>query len=268
MALNVFTAEEGPWPGPSWSADTYEAEDGVLHDIGYEASNAGFSGWGYLAGWNADGQWVDFHPTVATRGTYRVTLRYAAGAGQASRYLYANGSGVVANLAFPATASWSSYANVSADVNLNAGVNTVSVIFNSSMGSSSYLNLDAMTVEPRPTCDSGSLPVRSPLANRGGGPLLGAFALLVAGRRCDELPGGHRWRPGLQHVRYVLRARRWRWERIDGLWRPRPVAPPRQARPRTSSAGPRSHRPWGRSRPTEAPPPPRRFSVGEPRLER
>jgi hypothetical protein len=71
---------------------------------------------------------------------------------------------VVANLAFPATASWSSYANVSADVDLNAGVNTVSVIFNSSMGSSSYLNLDAMTVEPRPTCDSGSLPGPTPLS--------------------------------------------------------------------------------------------------------
>ncbi|HEX2915383.1 MAG TPA: glycoside hydrolase family 76 protein [Chloroflexia bacterium] len=125
---------------------TYEAENGVSHNINSESTSAGFNGRGYLAGWNSDGQWVDFNFNLANAGTYNLTFRYAAGAGNASRLIYVNGSNVVTNQSFANTGSWSSWNTVTiSNVSLNAGSNTVSVIFNSSNGSSNYLNLDQLT---------------------------------------------------------------------------------------------------------------------------
>jgi predicted alpha-1,6-mannanase (GH76 family) len=146
MALSRYASSLGPDPEPASS--TYEAEDGVVHAIGLEASHAGFSGWGYLAGWQGDGQWVDFHVSVPASGTYHLKLRYAAGAGNASRLVYINGQNVVPNLALPSTGSWDSWSTVTTDVVLPAGKSTISIIYNSSLGSTSYVNLDAITVAP------------------------------------------------------------------------------------------------------------------------
>lgn len=127
--------------------EEYEAENGVRHSINIENTNAGYTGRGYLAGWNSDGQWVDFHVNVATAGSYQVTLRYAAAAGDATRYIYVNGAGVINNQTFPNTGSWSSYSTVTiSGLQLNAGTNTISVIFNSSLGNSNYLNLDNIII--------------------------------------------------------------------------------------------------------------------------
>jgi hypothetical protein len=85
---------------------------------------------------------------VPQSGSYNVTLRYAAAAGNASRYIYVNGNGVVNNLALPGTGSWSSWNTVTVSgVALNAGANTISVIYNSSLGSSNYVNLDEITLQ-------------------------------------------------------------------------------------------------------------------------
>jgi hypothetical protein len=100
-----------------------------------------------LAGWNSDGQWVDFHVNVAVSGTYKITLRYAAGAGDATRYLYINGTGIINNQLLPGTGSWSNYQTVTiTGLQLNAGTNTISVIYNSSLGNSNYLNLDNLVL--------------------------------------------------------------------------------------------------------------------------
>jgi hypothetical protein len=93
-------------------------------------------------------QWVDLFPYVAQTGRYTLTFRYVAAAGDASHYIYVNGSGVTDNVSFPSAGSWSAWSTVTiSGVNLNSGANTVSVIFNSSKGSASYLNLDTMTVQ-------------------------------------------------------------------------------------------------------------------------
>jgi predicted alpha-1,6-mannanase (GH76 family) len=146
MALNLFAASLGP--APLGKPGRYEGEDGVVHGLGLEATHGTFSGWGYLAGWNADGQWIDLPVQVATAGSYHVTLRYAAGAGDAARYLYLNGASAVARQAFPATGSWDTWSSSTVTLTLPAGASTLSVIYNSSMGSSGYLNLDYVDVTP------------------------------------------------------------------------------------------------------------------------
>lgn len=126
----------------------YQAENGTLHNLGTEATYAGYHGTGYLAGWNSDGQWVDLNVTVPASGNYSLILRYSGGAGNATRYIYANGAGVVSNQGFPGTGSWSNYNTIVINnVPLNSVSNTVSVIFDSSKGSTNYLNLDELTVE-------------------------------------------------------------------------------------------------------------------------
>jgi predicted alpha-1,6-mannanase (GH76 family) len=131
---------------PADPADTYEAEEGVLHQLGLEASNAGYGGWGYVAGWSADGQWVDFKVNVAAAGTYDLAFRYAAGAGTATRQVFASNAEVVANEIFPGTAGWSAYSTQIVTTTLPAGSSVVSVIYNGAKGSSSFMNLDQLII--------------------------------------------------------------------------------------------------------------------------
>ncbi|EPX56895.1 Serine O-acetyltransferase [Cystobacter fuscus DSM 2262] len=145
-ALNRFAQHYGAYPGSGIPSNRYEAENAVLHRLGLEANGAGFTGWGYVAGWNGDSQWIDFRVYNATAGTRTLTFRYAGGAGNASRLVFINGANAVANKSFPGTGSWNTYGTVSVTSNLPAGWSTVSLIYNSSQGSSNYLNLDSLTV--------------------------------------------------------------------------------------------------------------------------
>ncbi|WP_372662283.1 RICIN domain-containing protein [Cohnella sp.] len=126
---------------------TYEAEAAVLHSLSTESIHGGYTGKGYVAGWNLNNQWVDFNVIANTAGTYNLTFRYAGGAGAAGRYLYVNGTGIVNNLSFSGTGSWNAYNTVIVqNVHLNIGSNTISLIFDSSKGSSNWLNLDNLQV--------------------------------------------------------------------------------------------------------------------------
>jgi predicted alpha-1,6-mannanase (GH76 family) len=141
-------AGKGPAAPP---AGVYQAEEAVLHHLGLEAQNGGFEGWGYVAGWNKDAQWVDFRISVATAGNYDLELRYAAGAGDASRLVFVNGQNLVDNEPFPSTGSWTSYGlQAVVNVPLPAGESVMSVIFNGSLGSKSFLNLDRLAVTKSP----------------------------------------------------------------------------------------------------------------------
>jgi len=144
MTLAAVAILEGS--APADPPGVYEAEESVLHSVGLEALHGNFDGWGYVAGWNADGQWVDFLVNVEAAAAYDLTFRYAAGAGDATRLVYVNGENAVANQSIPSTGSWDTYATVTATVSLTAGANTVSLIYNSSLGSTNYVNLDRLSV--------------------------------------------------------------------------------------------------------------------------
>ncbi len=144
-ALAVYTELLGGYFVPL-AANLFEAEDSVLHHLGLEASHPGFGGWGYVAGWNGDGQWIDFK--VSGHLGDQLTFRYSAGAGDATRLIFINGAQAFPNQTFASTGSWDTYADMTVQVPLQSGVNTVSVIYNSSLGSSNYLNLDWLSITP------------------------------------------------------------------------------------------------------------------------
>ena len=129
MALNIYSPRE------TLTSDHYEAEDAIVRGIGLERSHAGFDGWAYLAGWNQPGQSVDFHVTVAAAGTYTVTLRYAAGAGDATRTIAGSSH------TFASTGSWDTWATTTVQLQLPSGASTIAVA-----PGSNYLNLDWITV--------------------------------------------------------------------------------------------------------------------------
>jgi len=146
MGLNLFAQQFGAYPGSGIPANQYEAENATLHNIGLEANGAGFTGWGYIAGWNGDGQSIDFHVNFPNAGGRTLTFRYAAGAGNASRLISINGVNAFSNQTFANTGSWTNYNFVSVSYNFPAGPSTISVVFNSALGSANFLNLDNMTV--------------------------------------------------------------------------------------------------------------------------
>ncbi|HTL90555.1 MAG TPA: glycoside hydrolase family 76 protein, partial [Leptolyngbya sp.] len=124
-----------------------QAETGTLHNLTIEAVYAGYQGAGYIAGWNRDGQWVDFLLTLPSAGRFDLIVRYAAAAGNAIRFIFVNGRAIVNAQLFPGTGSWTVWNTITLpNISLNAGNNTVSIIFNQSKGSRNWLNLDQLII--------------------------------------------------------------------------------------------------------------------------
>lgn len=119
----------------------HEAEGAELRNVGTEAIHRGFTGAGYVAGWHRDGQCVEF--TVAGGGT--VTLRYAAGAGDAYRSIKVDGEVQAVRVLFTGTGSWRNYSTVSLHLRLNDRAR-VEVCLDWAAGDRNYLNLDSLTV--------------------------------------------------------------------------------------------------------------------------
>ncbi|WP_052088188.1 glycoside hydrolase family 76 protein [Paenibacillus wynnii] len=110
-----------------------------------ESTNPGFSGRGYIGGWNTNGTSIDFYVNQNSAGSKTVTFRYAAAAGNASRYVKVNGVFIANNLVFNSTSSWGNYGTVTVTIPLNAGSNTIQLGYDSSKGNSNYLNVDLLS---------------------------------------------------------------------------------------------------------------------------
>lgn len=157
IALSRFAQRYGSYPDAGVPANRFEAENATLHHIGLEASYAGFTGWGYIAGWNANGTSVDFTVNFPTAGTHTLTFRYAAGAGNATRQILINGVTAVANQSFPGTGAWGSYNSVSISRSFPAGTSVISLAFNSALGNGNYLNVDNLTIPTLTAAPPGPL---------------------------------------------------------------------------------------------------------------
>ncbi len=100
----------------------------------------------YICCWGTQGQFVTFSFNVAG-GATNLVLRYGAGNGIAHRKIELDGSVLVANQAFAATANWSTWTTLTLNqASLAAGAHTLKVWFDSTAGSNQYLNLDNLTV--------------------------------------------------------------------------------------------------------------------------
>ncbi len=124
----------------------YEAENATHTDIMTETKYGGYSGTGYLAGWNQDGTRVTFTITAEAARDSRLTFRYSTGAGVGHRYLAVNGAAHTDKLTFASTGSWSSYTTLTVDIELVEGSNTITLAFDGAKGSSNWINLDRINL--------------------------------------------------------------------------------------------------------------------------
>ena len=150
MALNLHAALLDPAPDGAPASTVVQAEDAVLRGVGVEASHRGFDGWGYAAGWHAEGQRVDFAVEVPAEGDYTLGFRYAAGAGDALRAISIDGAHLVDAERFTATSGWDDYQEVTEVAHLGAGRSVVTVAYRDALGSDGYLNLDRLSLDALP----------------------------------------------------------------------------------------------------------------------
>ena len=147
---------------------TYQSQDATLQGgLSLATQFAGYlSNSGYVDNWSQDGQSVSFTVSAPAAGTDLLIIRYAAGGGNAARYLQVNGNqntanfptgpiytsgtsnSVIAQISLPATNSWNTYDLAVFPALLNQGNNTITISFNSSQNSRNPLNLDEFTVTP------------------------------------------------------------------------------------------------------------------------
>lgn len=123
---------------------TYQAENATFQAEMMDAIDQGYHGTGYIKS-ETDDQSITFKISTACAGNYSLVFRYTAPEDNTSRYLYVNGKSLVANQLFPTQKDWN-YLTVS-NVWLNAGDNTMSVLFDSAKGSRRLLKLDEVRIE-------------------------------------------------------------------------------------------------------------------------
>ncbi|MDR0922614.1 MAG: DUF4968 domain-containing protein [Lactobacillales bacterium] len=104
----------------------YEAEFAELNDVQGANDHPGYTGKGFIAGFDQLGSSVNFE-VAAKAGNYKLVLRYSAGTEAASRNISINGQ--EQKVDFPKTSNWDTWSTVEVPVTLVNGQNNVSVSF-------------------------------------------------------------------------------------------------------------------------------------------
>ena len=94
-------------------------------DVDIETSADG----GYDIGWTASGEWVNYSVNAATAGSYTLQLRVASPNGATMHIGFNGPSSVWTAVTIPATGGWQAWTTVSVPVTLGAGVQTMTVSF-------------------------------------------------------------------------------------------------------------------------------------------
>jgi len=117
-----------------------EAEKGALSGgAKVMTDHRGYSGEGFVAGFEGIGASVSVSVGVSASGTARFSLRYSAGWGFQTVGLYVDGQ-KAADLRLAGTNGWDDWATATVDVQLSAGVRTVEV--RRDRGDSGTINID------------------------------------------------------------------------------------------------------------------------------
>jgi len=133
---------------------TYEAENATLTGTNIQTSTSGYSGSGYVSGFDNTDDKVSFQVAVNAAGNYPMTIRYAASS-EKQNYIYVNGT-LVETVLFPASTQFTEIAAL--DLTLNAGANTVEIVKYWGWFDLDYIKIDcAGTPVPDPNfCNIGT----------------------------------------------------------------------------------------------------------------
>ena len=129
---------------------TYEAETATRNGVTTNTNHTGYTGTGFVDGFDAVGDYVQFTISAPEAGNYALVFRYANATGStATRDILVDGS-TIATLKFFTQPNWDTWAyDAYALANLSAGSHTVKILFSSA--NSTAINLDNLvlgTFEP------------------------------------------------------------------------------------------------------------------------
>jgi endonuclease/exonuclease/phosphatase family metal-dependent hydrolase len=117
-------------------------------DVDIEASSEG----GYDVGWTAAGEWLNYTVNVASAGTYTAQLRVASPNGGSMHVGFNSASNVWTMFSIPATGGWQSWTTVSVPVTLGAGVQQMTLMFDTGGINLGYVDVaSGSTPTPTPT---------------------------------------------------------------------------------------------------------------------
>lgn len=144
------------------TAGRTEAEDGTITGEGnrVQTEHAGYSGTGYVGGFENDGTAVTFDVTAAAAGFHAIKLGYANGpnpqANQTKQMsLYVNDV-FVKKMALPPGDSWKTWLTFEDQVELQAGANVIKIARDP--GDNGNVNLDYLDLGARSACAPGETP--------------------------------------------------------------------------------------------------------------
>jgi endonuclease/exonuclease/phosphatase family metal-dependent hydrolase len=156
--LSPFGGSPAPIPGTIEAEDFDNGGEGVAYhdttpgnaggqyrntDVDIEQCSEG----GYDVGWIVAGEWLNYTVNVANAGSYIVQLRVASPSGAAMHVGFDMASNVWVPVSIPATGDWQYWTTVSITVPLSAGVQQMTLFFDTDA-----VNIDSSTV----TADSSS----------------------------------------------------------------------------------------------------------------
>jgi len=101
-----------------------EAEDGTLNGVQVANSRQGYSGTGYITGFDNSSDYVEVSVQIPTSGIYEIQLRYAAPYGYKENYLYINGQ-LQATIPFPASTNFTTTS--AGEIFLSSGTNKIKI---------------------------------------------------------------------------------------------------------------------------------------------
>ena len=195
-----YMAGENPLPPSGTSITIQENTTGFCSVQGtVDNNNAGFTGTGFANATNALNAGVTWRINVPAAGTYTLAWRHANGGGtNRPGRLLVNGTQVVSNIDFAATANWTTWTEVSMSRSLSAGQNTIRLESTTAAGLSNIDYLKVTGNNPTAVSCSGVTSVasavndvspnasRDELATRGSAvfpnPSAGAFTISSQGK--------------------------------------------------------------------------------------
>jgi hypothetical protein len=151
-------------------------------DVDIEACSEG----GYDVGWIAAGEWLNYTVNVSSAGSYTVGLRVASPNGATLHVGFDTASNVWTSVSIPSTGGWQNWTTVNVPVTLGAGVQQMTLMFDTSGVNVNYVNVAASSGGPA----SPSAAVRRRRSDRRDLEHRGRRLVVVARPDGDRLPGG------------------------------------------------------------------------------
>jgi uncharacterized delta-60 repeat protein len=139
--IDKITVTRPPVPQPS--TGLIQAEDGLVVGADVFSVNPGYTGRGYVDYRNPSGDYAEWYVSSPTDRFAQVTFRYANGGATARPLeLRENGGRLNEALSFAPTGSWSTWKELTVQVFLGQGTNTIRLTSTGSNGP----NLDSLTI--------------------------------------------------------------------------------------------------------------------------